>query len=305
MTRYAIALLVCAVSCSRSAADHEVLGDRGYAAGAYRDALAEYQLGLKAQPSADLHAKAGAAALHSQDYALAADEYRALAERDRSRVGEAAEGLERVVRASLAANDRTALASALSALQVVAPGRPLGKYARLVALDAADRGDTATALALLPVAVAAAPDGRTADSLLYAYGMAGAHARDCETAVSALEGVIRRQREPRVIDGAREGLSMCALIQGEALLAKGKPADAESWFKRATAPGASLEVTRAAYLGLGDVRLSQGDIPSALESYQQAMVGGNPGDSITVRAQQKINALGKVDAPGAAPPTQL
>lgn len=301
----ALVLLACVAGCTRSAADHEELGDRAYAAGAYRDGLAEYQLGLKAQPTADLHAKAGAAALHTQDYALAAGEYRALAERDRSRANEAAEGLERVVRAALAANDRTALASALAALQLVAPGRPLGKYARLAALDAADRGDTATALALLPVAVAAAPDGRSADSLLYVYGMAGARARDCDTAVPVLEGVIRRQREPRVVDGAREGLSLCALIQGQTLLAGGKPADAESWFRRATAPGASLDVTRTAYLGLGDVRLAQGDLPGALESYQQAMVGGNPGDSITVRAQQKINALGKVDASAAPPPPQL
>jgi len=291
-------------ACTRSAADHEELGDRAYAASAYRDALAEYQLGVKAGATADLLAKCGAAALHTQDYALAAGQFRALAEKDRSRVSEAAEGLERVVRAALAANDRSALASALAALQAVAPGRPLGRYARLVALDAAARGDTATALALLPVAVAVAPDGRSADSLLFVYGMAAARARDCRTAVSAMEGVIRRKRESSVIDGAREGLSLCALLTGQTLLDQGKLADAENWFNRATAPGASLDVTRSAYLGLGDVRLAQGDVTSALENYQQAMAGGNPGDSITIRAQQKLNALGKAD-PAAAPPRQL
>jgi len=297
-------LLGLASACSRSAADHEELGDRAYAAGAYRDALAEYQLGVKAGASADLLAKGAAAALHTQDYALAADEYLALADKDRSRAAEAAEGLERVVRAALAANDRAALGSALAGLQTVAPTRPLGRYARLVALDAAERGDTSTALALLPVAVAAAPDGRSADSLLFVYGLAAARARDCQTAVPVMEGVIRRQHELRVVDGAREGLSLCALIEGQALLDQGKPVDAESWFRRATAPGASLDVTRSAYLGLGDVRLAQGDVASALESYQQAMAGGNPGDSITIRAQQKINALGKAD-PDASQPKQL
>jgi tetratricopeptide (TPR) repeat protein len=297
-------LLSLAGACTRSAADHEDLGDRAYTAGAYRDALAEYQLGVKAGGSADLLAKCAAAALHTQDYALAASQYRALAEKDRSRAAEAAEGLERVVHASLAANDRVALATALAALQALAPTRPLGRYARLVALDAAARGDTTAALALLPVAVAAAPDGRSADSLLFVDGMAAARARDCHTAVPVLEGVIRRHRESSVIDGAREGLSMCALSEGQALLAQGKPAEAESWFKRATAPGASLEVTRTAYLGLGDVRLAQGDVASALESYQQAMVGGNPGDSITIRAQQKINGLGKAD-PDVSVPKQL
>ena len=304
MRRLTIVLVGLASACGRTAADHEQLGDRAYAAGAYRDALAEYQLGVKAGPTPDLHAKSAAAALHTQDYTWAAGEYRALAEQDRSRVGEAAEGLERVVRAAVAANDRSALANALAALQAVAPSRPLGRYARLVALDAAARGDTAAALALLPVAVAAAPDGRSADSLLFVYGMAAARARDCQTAVPAMEGVIRRKREASVIDAAREGLSLCALIEGQTLLDQGKPVDAESWFKRATAPGASLDVTRSAYLGLGDVRLAQGDVTGALESYQQAMVGGNPGDSITIRAQQKMNALGKAD-PDASPPKQL
>jgi tetratricopeptide (TPR) repeat protein len=296
---------VLATACAHSAADHEELGDRAYAAGAYRDALAEYQLALKTHKGTDLLAKAGAAALHAEDYTLAAAEYRALGERDPSRAGEAAVALERVVRAAVAANDRAAVASALAAVRAVAPDRPLGKYARLVALDAAADDDSAAALALLPVAVAAAPDGRSSDSLLYLYGMAAARAHDCDTAVPVFEGVLRRQREPAVIDGAREGLGLCALVEGQALLNQGRPADAESWFKRATAPGAAPEVSRAAYLGLGDVRLARGDLSGALEGYHQALAGGSPGDSITVRAEQKINALGKVDGAAAPPPKQL
>ncbi|HUL03869.1 MAG TPA: tetratricopeptide repeat protein [Gemmatimonadales bacterium] len=299
------ALTLAALACSQSAANHEQLGDRSYAAAAYRDALAEYELALKARPTADLHAKAGAAALHTQDLMLAVAQYRALGERDNSRVAEAAEGLERVIRAAVAANDRAALTSGLAAVRAVAPTRPLGRYARLVALEAAESGDTVVAMALLPVAVAAATDARSGDSLLYAYGLAAARARDCQTAVAAFEGVLRRQREPVVVEGAREGLSLCALMQGQALLERGQPAEAESWFRRATAPGASTEVERAAFLGLGDVRLAQGDVPGALDGYQQAIAGGIPGDSITVRAQQKINALGKADGADAPAPKQL
>jgi tetratricopeptide (TPR) repeat protein len=300
VTRRVILLLALGLGCARSAADHEELGDRAYAAAAYRDALAEYELGVRATPTGDLHAKAAAAALHAEEYGLAAAEYRALAEKDRSRAGEAAEGLERVARAALVAKDRTGLTDALRALRAIAPNRPLGRYARLAALDAADRGDTSAALSLLPSAVAAAPDARSADSLLFVYGMAAVRAKDCGNAVPVFEGVIRRQREPAVADGAREGLSMCALIEGQARLDAGKPAEAAGWFKRATAPGAPSDVARAGYLGLGDVLLAQGDVPAALESYQQALVGGNPGDSITVRAQQKINAIGKAESPGAA-----
>ena len=66
-----------------------------------------------------------------------------------------------------------------------------------------------------------------------------------------------------------------------------------------------LSIVRGAFIGLGDVQLAQGDVAAALESYQQALTGGTPGDTITQRAQAKINALGKADAPSsAAPPKQ-
>lgn len=296
MRPLAAALLAGSLACTRSAADHAELGDRAYAAGAYRDALAEYQLGLKTSPgNAALQAKLAAAAMHTDQYALAADGYRALAREDRSRADEAADGLERVVRAALTANDRSALGSALTGLREAAPRRPLGRYVTLAALDAVERGDTAAALALLPVAAAAAPEPARGDSLLFAYGRTLVRVRDCSTAVKVFEGVIRRQRAPTVIEAAREGLGLCALVEGQLALERGRPADAEDWFRRATAPGASPDVVRAAFLGLGDVRLARGDVVAALEHYQQALVGGTPGDTIAQRAQEKINSLGKAE----------
>src|SRR5438874_1832383 len=103
-------------------------------------------------------------------------------------------------------------------------------------------------------------------------------------------------------DRAREGLGLCSLVQGQRLLETGKPTEAEDWFRRATAPGAPADVVRGAFLGLGDVKLAQGNVAAALESYQQALVGGTPGDTITQRAHEKINALGKADAPSPVPP---
>ena len=296
MRRLALVLVAVLLACTRSAADHEELGDRAYAAGAYVDALAEYQLGRKASPgSAALLAKLAAAAMHAEDYELAAEAYRSLGRRDRSRAEEAADGLERVARAALAANDRTALASALTGLREIAPRRPLGRYVVLAALDAVDRGDTAEAAALLPAAAAAASDVARADSLLFVYGKTLVRMRACSTAVRVFEGVIRRQRAPAVLEAAREGLGLCALVAGQLALEQGRPADAEGWFRRATAPGASPDVVRGAFLGLGDVRLAQGDVAGAMESYQQALVGGTPGDTIAQRAQEKLNALGKAE----------
>jgi len=287
-----------ALGCTPSAADHEELGDRNYAAGAYADALAEYQLGLKATPgNAALHAKAAAAAMHTEDYALAAAEYRLLAKEDGSRAAEAAEGLQRVIRAALEASDRTAVALALAGLRELAPERPLGRYARLAAIDAADQGKTDEALALLPIAAAAAPDAASADSLLFAYGMMAVRARDCATAIPVFEGVLRRGRAPQVTDAAREGLGLCALVEGQLALERGEPVTADDWFRRAAAPGSTSDVQRGAYLGLGDVRLAQGDVVGALMSYQQALSGGAPGDTIAQRAREKLNALGRPEQP--------
>ena len=296
MRRFGSALLLLLVACTRSAANHEELGDRSYAAGQYVDALAEYQLARKSNASsATLLAKLGASAIHAEDYELAADAYRTLAKRDRSRADEAADGLDRVARAALTANDRTALASALTGLREVSPRRPLGRYVVLAALDAVDRGDTAEAAALLPVAAASAVDAARSDSLLFVFGMTLVRVKDCSTAVRVFEGVIRRNRAPAVVEPAREGLGLCALVEGQVALEKGRPGEAEDWFRRATAPGASPDVVRAAFLGLGDVRLAQGDIAGAMESYQQALAGGTRGDTISQRAQEKLNALGKAE----------
>ncbi|HXF96809.1 MAG TPA: tetratricopeptide repeat protein [Gemmatimonadales bacterium] len=293
-----VAWVAWALACTPSAADHEDLGDRAYAAGAYADALAEYELALRADPgNAGLHAKTAAAALHTEDYALAAAEYVALAREDRSRAAEAAEGLERVIRAALEANDRTAVALALSGLRELAPERPLGRFARLAALDAAEAGRSAEALALLPTAAAAAPDARSADSLLFVYAMTALRARDCATALAVFEGLLRRNRAPEVVDGAREGQGLCALVEGQLALERGQPAAAEGWFRQAAAPGSSPEVMRGAFLGLGDVLLAQGDLAGALGSYQQALSGGAPGDTIAQRAREKLNALGRAEPP--------
>ena len=291
-------LAALALACTPSAADHEELGDRNYASGAYADALAEYQLGLKATPgNAGLHAKAAAAAMHTEDYALAAAEYRALAKEDGSRSAEAAEGLQRVIRAALEASDRMAVALALGGLRELAPERPLGRYARLAAIDAADQGNTEAALTLLPIAAASAPDAGSADSLLFAYGMMAVRVKDCATAIPVFEGVLRRGRAPAVTDPAREGLGLCALVEGQLALERGEPVVAEDWFRRASSPGSTSDVQRGAYLGLGDVQLAQGDVVGALMSYQQALTGGAPGDTIAQRAREKLDALGRPEQP--------
>jgi tetratricopeptide (TPR) repeat protein len=242
---------------------------------------------------ADLHAKTAAAALHTGDFGIAAEQYRELARGDLTRAEEAADGLERVARGAAAVNDRVALADALQGLREAAPSRPLGPYARVVALDAAAAGNTADALAYLPGHRHGA--GRPQrHSLLFVYGLAAAMARDCVTATAVFQECCVANAS-RSCWMRREGVA-AALSRGEAALAAGRPIDAEDWFRRAATPGAAVEVMRAAYLGLGDVALARGDVAGAVDLYQQALAGGMPGDSLAQRAQEKLNAVGKPDS---------
>jgi len=127
--------------------------------------------------------------------------------------------------------------------------RPLGRYTRLAALDAADRGDTAGAMALLPLRSRRPATRAWPIRCLFVYGMAAVRARDCATAVPGVRGCDPAQREPAVADRAREGLGLCALVQGQRLLESGKPAEAEDWFRRATGARAPSDVVRAHFSG--------------------------------------------------------
>jgi lipopolysaccharide biosynthesis regulator YciM len=145
--------------------------------------------------------------------------------------------------------------------------------------------------------IATTGDARAADSLLYVYGVEAQHQKACDTASAAFTAVLERKHNNAVTDDARAGLAACALVTGQNLLVQGRPVDAESWFSRATAPEAAPDVSRMAWIGLGDVRLAQGDVGGAFEAYQSAMTGAAPGDSISVLAQNKITALGRATPP--------
>ena len=166
---------------------------------------------------------------------------------------------------------------AVAALRALAPGRPLGPYARAALGDALTRGDAGDALNLLPIAIATTADPQAADSLLFLYGQEQARNKACDTASEAFNAVLERKHNRSVEDDARAGLAACDLITGQNLLAQGKPVDAEPWFSRATAPEAAADVSRMAWIGLGDVRLAQGDVPGALGSLSIGIDGGCPG----------------------------
>jgi tetratricopeptide (TPR) repeat protein len=295
--RWALAALWL-TACGGAAADHETLGDRAYSERHFADALAEYRLAIKLQPSATLRAKAGAAALHAQDFVAAVEEYRALAHDGGSRrASEAADGLERVARAAAEGDDPAGLAAAVAGLRAVAGGRALTSFARQLAQSIGPEPRSPEALSVLPYAAAGVPDARAEDSLMYGYAAALARIGRCEDAIPVFEAVARRAREPALEHPALQASGHCALTLGRQAIDGGQADQAEQWFRRAASGGEERDpVVRAAYIGIGDVLFARGAFAEAAEAYQRALAGAAPGDSLYQVAAEKLNQVANAGA---------
>lgn len=294
--RWSVGLAIWSLSCGGAATEHETFGDRAYAALQFGDALVEYRLALvqRAEDPA-LLAKAAAAALHAGSLADAAEAYIALAEGSNGdRLTEAADGLERVALAALEAGDREALTVTLGGLRQVAPGRALGSFAQQLAREIGDGPPSEHMMSVLTYAAAAAPDARLLDSLMYTYATVLRQLGRCEKAVPVFESLLRRQREPAVVEAARAGLGYCALtiarqFHGDLQL----PLNAEQWYQRAIRGAQGTEYARAAYLGLGDVLFSRRDYAGAAEAYESVLFGAERGDSLAAVAYERLTMLGQ------------
>ncbi len=286
-------------ACAGSAADHVVLGDRAYANRQYTDALVEYRIALRqaTNPSPSLRARAAAAALRAGELVEAAREFRTLgAEGAAARTSEAADGLERVARAAAAADDRVALESALVGLRQIAGGRVLGSLAQRLAASVSPESRPGEAARILPLAAAGAPDAGSMDSLLLAYGQALARVGRCDDATGVFDGIVRRRRLESLLGPAQRESGRCALQLGRRAMEEGRPEEAEQWFRRAASGDVQDATQRAAYIGLGDVLFSRGDLIGAAEAYQRALAGAAPGDSLAQVAAQRLNTLGNAAA---------
>ncbi len=294
--RWLVGSAMLALGCGGAATEHETLGDRAFSSLQYADALVEYRLALvQDAESPVLLAKAAASGLHSGSLADAAEAYLALSEiGNGDRLTEAADGLERVARAALEAGDREALTAALGGLRLAAPGRALGSFAQQLAREIGDGPPSEDVLSVLTYAAAAAPDARLLDSLMYTYAAVLRQLGRCEESVPVFESLLRRRREPTVVDAARRGLGYCGItiarqFHGDLQL----PLSAEEWYRRTIRGTEGTVYGRQAYLGLGDVLFARGDYPGAAEAYESVLFGAERGDSLAAVAYERLNMLGQ------------
>jgi hypothetical protein len=281
----AIALLA---GCGQ-AGDHERQGDTSYGEGRYAQALAEYRLGLEQDPDPRLWAKTGAAALRIGDLEVASDAYLRLAAEDPTRAEEAAEGLESVARAAERAGDARRLQAAVVGMGAIAPDRSTGRYA----LDLIRRpgAEAADLVAVLPGAIAVAPDPETVDSLLIVYGAALRETSGCGEALSAFQASLRRTKIAALRSRAEEGVADCSLALGLRAEATGMPNDAALWFAAAIRIDSNTTVGRRALVGYGDARLRLGDSVAGVLAYRTVVSDAVQTDSIRQMALDRLEGL--------------
>jgi tetratricopeptide (TPR) repeat protein len=269
--------------------DHERLGDKSYGEGRYAQALAEYRLGVEKDPDPRVWAKAGAAALHTGNLEVASDAYLRLAAEDPTRAEEAAEGLESVARAAERAGDARRLQAAVVGMGAIAPDRSTGRYA----LDLIRRpGAEATDLvAVIPGAIAVAPDPETVDSLLVVYGAALRETSGCGEALPAFQASLRRTRIAALRSRAEEGVAGCSLALGLRAEATGMPNDAALWFAAAIRIDSNTTVGRRALVGYGDSQLRLGDSVAGAVAYRMVVSDAVQRDSIYQMALDRLEGL--------------
>jgi len=268
---------------------HELRGDQAYGQGRYPEALAEYRALTRGRPSATLWAKLGAAALHAGELRESAEAYLRLAEQDRTRADEAAEGLEGVARAAERAGNVDVLHEVVAGLAAAAPGHPTGRYALLLAQR--PDVDTTELVALLPGALAAATAPETVDSLLTAYGRALQATAGCGQALLQFRAVLRRSQDSAARAPARLGVADCAYALGARADSAGKRQDAALWFAESARMDSTTATGRRALLRYADARLTQGDTLAAALAFQ-AVVSGAVADSMGTAAAGHLAALG-------------
>jgi tetratricopeptide (TPR) repeat protein len=269
--------------------DRERKGDQAYGESRYEEALTEYQQALAKDPDPRIWAKAGAAALRTGNLEVASDAYLRLAAEDPTRAAEATEGLDAVARAAERVGDARRLQAAVVGMGAIAPDRSIGRYAlELIRRPGAEPTDL---VAVLPAAIAAAPDAETVDSLLVVHGVAARETSGCGEALPSFQAAVRRTRLAQLRGRAEEGVASCSLMLGLQSESGGQHDAALLWFAAAIRVDSSTIVGRRALVGYGDAKLRLGDPIAAALAYQAVVYDAVQSDSIHQMAQDRLQNL--------------
>jgi tetratricopeptide (TPR) repeat protein len=287
--RLAVLLGTTLVSGCGRVGDHERRGDQAYGEGRYEEALADYRTAVAKDPDPRVWAKTGAAALRTGNLEVASDAYLRLAAEDPTRAEEAAEGLDGVARAADKAGDGKRLEAVVIGLGMIAPNRSIGRYAlSVIRRPGADANDL---VAVLPGAIAAAPDVETVDSLLAVYAAALRETSGCDQALAVFQGTLRRTRVAALRTRAEDGVAACSVWAGLQAEAQGKPEEAALWFAAAIRVDSGTPAGRRALVGYGDAQLRLGDTIAGALALQAVASDPVQSDSTSQMARDRLEEL--------------
>jgi tetratricopeptide (TPR) repeat protein len=285
----AVAVALAILQSCGSVGDHERRGDEAYGQGRFSEALGEYRIALANDLEPRLLAKVGAASLRTGNLEVAADAYLRLAAEDPTRAEEAAEGLEAVARAADRSGDGKRLEAAVIGLGMIAPNRSLGRYAlSVIRRPGAEATDL---VAVLPAAIATAPDAETVDSLLTVYAAALHETSGCDQALPLYQSAVRRAKSMALRSRAEDGVAACSVVLGLRAEAGGRPEEAERWFAAAIRVDSATPVGRRALVGYGDAQLRLGDTTAAATAYEAVVADLVQSDSTTQMARDRLEEL--------------
>jgi tetratricopeptide (TPR) repeat protein len=217
-------LLSLASACRRDGSA-ERAGDDAYAAGRYAVATERYAGLADQMAESRVLVKLAHAAQRAGELEVALRAWRRVGEQDPSLREEAADGVERALRAAERAGGTAVIEEARAALVALMPERPVP----------ADAGDGATPdRGELEVRMAQAGEPQEVDSLLVAYAGLAELDGDCAEAVGAYRAVVRRGDPERSARG-REGVALCASELGGAALEQGRHGEAVALLREALA----------------------------------------------------------------------
>jgi hypothetical protein len=153
------------------------------------------------------------------------------------------------------------------------------------------RADANDLVAVIPAAIAVAPDAETVDSLLWVYASALRETSGCDQALPLFQAAARRTKNQLLRSRAEDGVAACSLAVGLRAQAAGKNEDAALWFAAAIRIDSNTTAGRRALVGYGDARLKEADTVAAAQAFQAVASDQVQSDSTTQMARDRLEEL--------------
>ncbi len=271
------------LACGGRSAERD--GDRAWARGDWDQALTSYR---DAGDAPRLLQKQADAAWQSGALDQVVPPLVLLADRDPTLRYEAATGLARVVQRATRTHDQQALLLAANALRQVDPEWPMIRLLR-PAIEAGILTDGDTPGGLQWLLLAAAPDADRGASALRGLARQEVAQEGCAQALPLFRSTAAR------LDGAERAAVQreaagCALTLGLTALEAMQDREAERWFDQVLLWDPDGAAGRRALVGIGDARLAQGDLASAVLAWRTVVAAAGPSDTTVLLAVERLQA---------------